>query len=203
MPKKLVRTFAALHRADAARSGGIVQAPSTTSPPPPRRRHRDRDQGARDARQVRQGADHPDHGDGKEIARWETAICPSVIGQQPELIRFVTQRLQAIAAAAGAPVNANPKCTANIQIIFTTTPQQLLDQVRKDDPDYLGYATTSDQWEKLATVDRPVQAWYTTETIDFDGVHRMDSGRKLGSGVRMANFSAFAGCPTVWPTAIP
>ncbi len=127
-----------------------------------------------------------------KIARWETAICPSVIGQKPEFTRFIAERLQAIAAAAGAPVNANPTCTANIQIIFTTTPQQLLDQVRKDDPDYLGYATTSDQREKLATVTRPVQAWYTTETIDVDGVHRMDSGRKLGNGVTMANFTAFA-----------
>jgi hypothetical protein len=127
-----------------------------------------------------------------KIARWETAICPSVIGQKPEFTRFITERLQAIAAAAGTPVNASPTCTANIQIIFTTTPQQLLDQVRKDDPDYLGYATTSDQREKLATVTRPVQAWYTTETIDVDGVHRMDSGRKLGNGVTMANFSAFA-----------
>jgi hypothetical protein len=127
-----------------------------------------------------------------KIARWETAICPSVIGQKPEFTRFIAERLQAIATAAGAPVNASPTCTANIQIIFTTTPQQLLDQVRKDDPDYLGYATTSDQREKLATVTRPVQAWYTTETIDVDGVHRMDSGRKLGNGVTMANFSAFA-----------
>jgi len=127
-----------------------------------------------------------------KIARWETAICPSVIGQKPEFTRFIAERLQAIAAAAGAPVNASQACTANIQIIFTTTPQQLLDQVRKDDPDYLGYATTSDQREKLATVTRPVQAWYTTETIDLDGMHRMDSGRKLGNGITLSNFSAFA-----------
>ncbi len=59
-----------------------------------------------------------------KIARWETAICPSVIGQKPEFTRFITERLQAIAAAAGAPVHANPTCTANIQIIFTPTPQQ-------------------------------------------------------------------------------
>ena len=68
----------------------------------------------------------------------------------------------------------------------------MLDQVRKDDPDYLGYATTSDQREKLATVTRPVQAWYTTETIDLDGMHRMDSARRLGGGIAMSNFSAFA-----------
>jgi hypothetical protein len=127
-----------------------------------------------------------------KIARWETAMCPSAVGQKPAFTAFVTARVRAIAAAVGAPVNADASCTPNIQIIFTTTPQQLLDQVRKDDPDYLGYATTSAQREALATITRPVQSWYTTETIDLDGVHRMDSGRKLGNGITMSNFSAFA-----------
>jgi hypothetical protein len=127
-----------------------------------------------------------------KIARWETAMCPSAVGQKPAFTAFVTARVRAIAAAVGAHVNADASCTPNIQIIFTTTPQQLLDQVRKDDPDYLGYATTSAQREALATITRPVQSWYTTETIDLDGVHRMDSGRKLGNGITMSNFSAFA-----------
>jgi hypothetical protein len=127
-----------------------------------------------------------------KIARWETAICPSVVGQKPSFTAFIAQRVKAIASVAGAPVNANPSCTPNIQIIFTTTPQQLLDQIRKDDPDYLGYAETSARREALATVTRPVQAWYTTETIDLEGVHRMDSGRKLGNGITMSNFSAIA-----------
>jgi hypothetical protein len=127
-----------------------------------------------------------------KIARWETAVCPSVVGQKPAFTVFIAERVKAIAAATGAPVNTNSTCTPNIQIIFTTTPQQLLDQIRKDDPDYLGYATTSAQREALATITRPVQSWYTTETIDLDGVHRMDGGRKLGNGITMSNFSAFA-----------
>ena len=126
-----------------------------------------------------------------KIARWETPVCPSVVGQKPQTARFIVQRLQAVAAAAGAPVSTIAACTPNIQIIFTTTPQALLDQVRQDDPDYLGYATTSEQREKLATVTRAAQAWYTTETIDLDGMHRMDSGRKLGNGITMSNFNAF------------
>ncbi|HEV2224670.1 MAG TPA: hypothetical protein VGR84_16890 [Candidatus Acidoferrales bacterium] len=67
----------------------------------------------------------------------------------------------------GAPVSDMKSCTPNIEIVFTTAPQVLLDGIRKDDPDYLGYATTSDQRDALATVSRPVQAWYTTETIDL------------------------------------
>jgi hypothetical protein len=128
-----------------------------------------------------------------KIARWVTAICPVAKGQKPAFTRFVTQRVQAIAAAAGAPVSTDPSCAPNIEIIFTTTPQDLLDRIRKDEPDYLGYATSNEQREKLATVTRPVQAWYTTETIDLNGAHKMDIGRRFDSGTTMSNFSAIGG----------
>ena len=100
-----------------------------------------------------------------------------------------------IAAAVGAPVSNLKSCTPNVEIVFTNTPQALLDNVRKDDPDYLGYATTNDQRDALAKVTRPVQAWYTTETIDLNGMRRVDSGRRLGTGITMSNFSALP-CPS-------
>jgi hypothetical protein len=128
-----------------------------------------------------------------KIARWVTPICPVAKGQKPAFTRFITQRVQAIAAAAGAPVNTDPSCTPNIEIIFTTTPQDLLDHIRKAEPDYLGYATTNEQREKLATVTRPVQAWYTTETIDLNGSRKMDTGRRFDVGMTMPNFSAVGG----------
>lgn len=187
MPKNLIRTFAACAALAAAIAAASAQTPA--SPP---------ENVTITATKLRDMVDKFAKAfitstklTGK-IARWESAVCPSVVGQKPEFARFITQRVQAVAAAAGAPVNASATCTPNIQIIFTTTPQALLDQVRKDDPDYLGYATTSEEREKLAAMTRPVQAWYTTETIDLDGVHRMDSGRKLGNGIAMSNFSAFS-----------
>ena len=127
-----------------------------------------------------------------KIARWESGICPVAVGQPPASTAFVTARVKVIAVAVGAPVSEAKNCTPNIEIVFTTTPQALLDGVRKDDPDYLGYATTNEQRETLATVTRPIQAWYTTETIDLDGMRRIDSGRRLGTGITMSNFSAFA-----------
>ena len=130
-----------------------------------------------------------------KIARWESGICPSAVGQPPQLTAFVTERVKVIAAAVGAPVSDVKSCTPNIQIVFTTTPQALLDDVRKNDPDYLGYATTSEQREALATVTRPIQAWYTTETIDLNGIRRIDSGRRLGTGIAVSNFSALP-CPS-------
>jgi hypothetical protein len=127
-----------------------------------------------------------------KIARWETGICPSATGQKPAFTAFINARVKAIAAAVGAPVSALESCTPNIQIIFTTAPQDLLDQVRKDDPDYLGYAETSALREKLATISHPIQAWYETATIDLDGNRRIDSARRMGTGIAMSNFTAFA-----------
>jgi hypothetical protein len=127
-----------------------------------------------------------------KIARWESAICPTAVGQPPQLTAYVTARVKVIAAAVGAPVSDLKSCTPNIEIVFTTTPQELLDGIRKNDPDYLGYAETSTLRDKLATVTRPVQAWYTTETVDLNGMHRIDSARRLGTGITMSNFNAFA-----------
>ena len=80
------------------------------------------------------------------------------MGQQPQFTAFVTARVKVIAAAVGAPVSDLKSCTPNIEIVFTTTPQDLLDKIRKEDPDYLGYAETSALREKLATVTHPVEA---------------------------------------------
>ena len=125
-----------------------------------------------------------------KIARWESGICPLAVGQQPALTTMVTQRVKDVAATVGAPVSSLESCTPNIEVIFTTTPQALLDNIRKHDPDYLGYAENSSEKQKLATVTRPIQAWYATETVDLDGRRTTDSARQVGTGFTLQNFSA-------------
>jgi len=120
-----------------------------------------------------------------KIARWERRICPVVVGQNPHFTAFIMQRVKYVALAAGAPVNTDASCKPNIEIVFTTTPQALLDNVRKNDPVYLGYATTIAQQVALAAVTRPIQAWYTTETIDLNGARSLDNGRPLGEGIEI------------------
>ena len=124
-----------------------------------------------------------------KIPRWETGICPMAVGQPPAMTGFVTARVQVIAAATGAPVNESKSCTPNIEIIFTTAPQDLLDNIRKKSPDYLGYAESNSLKDKLATVSHPIQAWYATETVDLAGMRRVDSARRLGTGSTMRNFT--------------
>ena len=127
-----------------------------------------------------------------KVARWEKGICPVAVGQQPAFTALVTARVKAIAAATGAPVSDPPSCKPNIEIVFTRAPQELLDGVRKNDPDYLGYAETSALKDKLATVTRPIQAWYMTESVGLDGQSTIDSARRLNGGIAMSNFTAFA-----------
>lgn len=131
-----------------------------------------------------------------KIARWESGICPRAVGQRPATAQYVSQHLKDIAAAVGAPVNTRESCTPNIEIVFTNTPQELLDNVRLHDADYLGYAESAAQREKLAMVTRPIQAWYTTQTRDLRGIGSVDSGRSRGAGTSMSNFTSVpcSGC---------
>jgi hypothetical protein len=89
-----------------------------------------------------------------------------------------------VAALAGAPVNATASCTPNIEILFSTHPQILLDNIRKKYPEVLGYSGNSEQTEKLATVTRPIQAWYMTGIKDLHGEIVID-GKPVGPGVEM------------------
>jgi hypothetical protein len=117
-----------------------------------------------------------------KLSRWETGICPVAVGLRPAAIQFVIQRLKDNAKKVGAPVNDRPHCKPNIEIVFTSTPQGLLDNVRKDHQIYLGYSSSSSQADKLAMVTRPIQAWYTTASIDINGIPKIDSPRTVGIG---------------------
>ena len=124
-----------------------------------------------------------------KIARWENGVCPLTVGQSPDGAEFVTRWVKHVAAVVGAPVNDMQSCTPNIEIIFTTTPQALLDNVRANETDYLGYAESNAAREKLATVTRPVQAWYTTQTKDLQGMSKIDRARRMGEGIEMPCFT--------------
>jgi len=120
-----------------------------------------------------------------KIARWERSICPLAVGQPPAFTNFVTQRLKDIAVTVGAPINATQSCTPNIEIVFTTTPQDLLDNICAHEVDYLGYVESSARRKELATVTRPVQAWYATETKDLAGMTKLDTAQRTPGGVKM------------------
>jgi hypothetical protein len=110
------------------------------------------------------------------MARWKLKICPLTIGLGDKYAKYINQRIRAIASAVGAPVNADPGCRPNVEVVFTTSPQSLMDSVRVRQPLFLGYHHNSREAGELAKVTRPIQAWYTTESLDMDGSRQIDTG---------------------------
>ena len=121
-----------------------------------------------------------------KLTRWHEGVCPQVVGMKPEFAGFVARRIRAVAAETGAPVGAE-SCRTNIQVVFTTTPQALMDDVRKHQPDYLGYADGPSARDALAKVTRPIQAWYSTATRDLYGQVEIDGQKTMGT---TADFNA-------------
>jgi hypothetical protein len=119
-----------------------------------------------------------------KITRWEDGVCPVTVGLRPSATEFVSGRLRAVARDVGAPVGRQG-CVPNIEIVFTTDPQGLMDNVRKVRPQLLGFAYTARQMDELAKVTRPVQAWYTTQTRDLRGNVNIDTAHRSGPGVEI------------------
>ncbi|HVW73024.1 MAG TPA: hypothetical protein VHC39_05260 [Rhizomicrobium sp.] len=117
-----------------------------------------------------------------KVARWEKGICPTVLGLNSGFTNFVTKRLKETVAKVGAPLDTNPHCAPDIQIVFTTAPQDLLDNIRKNYDALLGYHDNGSQAEAMAKVTHPIQAWYSTVTIDVNGIPRFDGGKIPGMG---------------------
>ena len=111
-----------------------------------------------------------------KLARWRRPVCPLTIGLGDKYAKYVSQRIRDVAAAVGAPVSTDAGCKPNIEVVFTTTPQHFLDNVRKIGAVFLGYHDSTSQADELAKVTHPIQAWYTTESSDYDGTPQIDRG---------------------------
>lgn len=112
-----------------------------------------------------------------KVARWDTKVCPLTVGLGARYAKYISARIREVAAAVGAPVNSDPGCRANIEVVFTATPQDLMNSVRKKQPLFVGYFHSLAEADKLATVTHPLQAWYSTQTVDFYNNKVVDNGR--------------------------
>jgi hypothetical protein len=127
-----------------------------------------------------------------KMARWRKPICPLTAGLGDKYAKYVSQRIRDVATAVGAPVSADPGCKPNIEVVFTTTPQAFMDGVRKTGPAFLGYYDSSSQADQMAKVRFPIQAWYTTESLDMNGNAQVDSSQCRGIGTVINNFTVEA-----------
>jgi hypothetical protein len=119
-----------------------------------------------------------------KMARWKSGICPVAAGLPEAHGKFVAARVRQVAGQVGAPVGA-ATCKANIDIVFTLHPQVLLDEVRRKHHVYLGYHEAAEE-ARLATVTHPVQAWYTTQTVDLQGDATVDDKLRNNGGYSIA-----------------
>jgi hypothetical protein len=115
-----------------------------------------------------------------KLARWRTPICPETRGLRPAYAKFVSQHIREVAAKIGAPVNDKKDCKPNINVMFTTAPQQLLDNLRLNDPLYLGYYESRAQLAEMGKFIHPIQSWYATATTDLRGTSTIDSRKPTG-----------------------
>jgi hypothetical protein len=122
-----------------------------------------------------------------KIARWEEGVCPGVTGLPANFSKFITKRVRDVATAAGAPVNPDESCKANIDIVFTTKPQGLLDTIRAKDPFLLGYFDNLSQADEMAKVSRSIQAWHATQTVDARGHALVDSRNNSAGGTAQSS----------------
>ena len=137
-----------------------------------------------------------------QLSRWGAPLCPETGGLTAPFDAYVSARVKQVAASVGAPVDKRPNrnfpCKTNLLIAFTTDPQALMDDVRKRHGQMLGFHYAA-QAQRLALVNRPIQAWYMTGTkaeggnveID-DEFHRLPTG-SAGSRLSSRIESQFVG----------
>jgi hypothetical protein len=95
-----------------------------------------------------------------QIPRWRGPVCPSATGLRPEFNDLVARRIVSTAQSIGALTAAGQKCAVNIEVVFTSTPQELLDKIDQQYPWLLGSARRSGDTH----ITRAVQSWYGTGT---------------------------------------
>jgi hypothetical protein len=118
-------------------------------------------------------------------ARWKAPICPVTYGIPQAYAGFVTRRVRDVAASVGARVDGDENCRGNIQIVFTTSPQALLDNIRTKHSNSLGYHDNTRHAEQMTTLKRPVHAFYSTQTRDDRGNVQTDTPRTTGITVTL------------------
>ena len=137
-----------------------------------------------------------------KLARWKDPVCPDVIGLPPKFGGFIRRRILDVAVQVGAPANQRARCRPNIHVVFTTTPQELMNTVRRKYPDSLGYYDSSAQADRMAQVTSLIQAWYVTATLDLRGNVFPDTRRTGGLEICMPNPMPTAGLPCI-PMNLP
>ena len=133
---------------------------------------------------------------GGSLLRWRggraETICPGTTGLDQGYNDFVSARVRAVAAYVGAPVHPDLKCTANVQIIFTSDPRAVMGAVQQWGARSL-HVRFDHQMEKALEIsgEHAIQGWYVTAGGGSSVLNR-DPG--LVGGIDLQ---------ALWPRVIP
>ena len=106
---------------------------------------------------VRAVAAAPDTSD--QLARWNEAICPKVIGALPDEEKPILERIREVAKDAGIKLSKRKHCDPNILVAFTSDPSGVVREVFEKQPHRarsIPVAARSD----LISGAYPVRWWY-------------------------------------------
>jgi hypothetical protein len=93
-------------------------------------------------------------------------VCPVTLGLPDNYDQFVTARVVDVARKVGAGAQEIGNCHANIEIIFTNKPQDLVTSLSERTKGLiLGFHYVHERGSMIH-VYRPIQAWYVTGTRD-------------------------------------
>ena len=103
-----------------------------------------------------------------QVSRWDQQVCPIAAGLTEAMDRFVNDRIRRTAARVGAPGSGDCGKGANVMVVFTTRPDQLMADVRRRHEGMLGYHYVGET-RSLAEFQPPMKSWYVTRTTIAGG----------------------------------
>ena len=107
--------------------------------------------------------------DSEQLARFEDAVCPMVIGMPRDLTAVLTRLIKENVVAVGGEV-AEAGCTVNAAVIFIDNPRQLVRALYKEEPSFF-FTFTPREFYYFAEQPRPVFSWHLTNTYTRDGTY--------------------------------
>jgi hypothetical protein len=108
------------------------------------------------------------------ISRFEHTACPAALGVPPAQRALLVARMRAVGAAAGVPMGP-PNCRPNVLVLVTSDKRQLIEQLERRYPFYLG-ELSGRQVTRLAQSPEPTALWHLSGTVDADGRQRFATG---------------------------
>lgn len=116
----------------------------------------------------------------KPAARWDRPVCPKAIGIASVYARMVEAKVREVAGAVGAKVARTP-CRTNIAVTFATDAGAVVRKIVSRAPSRIA-EVPMDQHRALQKGDAPIRWWYSTETLDRNGMPAFDGAPPWASG---------------------